>query len=117
VDAVRFREYTLSPLFRPYLPGKENAMRMPKHMSDLAEMGIDAEHFAKARAWFARRGITCGYSSQRRPGWNFGCVGRSDGPTYVVCWLGLEAFVDMLDSPTQTVKAMYARGANVSIRK
>lgn len=88
---------------------------MMKYMRDLIDMGIDQSHLERARQWFAKRGITCGYSTQRRS-WNFACVGRKDGPTYVVCWVGLEAFVDMLDSPTQTVKAMHARGANVSIR-
>ena len=87
----------------------------PKHVRDLESMGIDSAHLETARRWFLRRGITCGWSSVRRS-WNFACVGRKDGPTYVICWVDVAAFVDMLDSPTATVKAMYARGADVKIR-
>lgn len=91
-------------------------MRLPKHMNDLAKLGVDAAHLRRAQEWFGKRGVTCGYSAHRRS-WNFACVGRTDGPTYVVCWVSVEAFVDMLDAPAQTIKAMYAQGANVAIRK
>lgn len=90
-------------------------MRPPKHMRDLLALGVDQEHLARAQEWFGKRGIACGYSTIRRS-WSFACVGRLDGPAYVICWVGVEAFVDMLDAPAQTVKAMYERGADVRIR-
>ena len=88
-------------------------VRMPNHLRELdSEYGM--EQFRTAAAWFAKRGISVGYVP--RKGWRFFCIGRMDGPTCVICWVGLGGMIDMLDSPSATVAAMHDRGADTRLR-
>lgn len=83
---------------------------MPNHLRELdSAYGLDA--FRTAAEWFARHGVSVAYVPRR--GWRFYCIGRADGPTYVVCWVELPALVDMLDSPNDTLQAIWDRGGSV----
>lgn len=91
-------------------------VKPPRRILDLGEFGITPQQYLESQRWFLGRNITCGYSTQKRS-WNFACVGRKNGPTYVICWVGIEAFAAMLQNRIETAKQMYARGANVRVRK
>lgn len=84
--------------------------RMPAHLRDLdSAYGLDT--FRKAAEWFDRHGVSVAYVPRR--GWRFLCGGRADGPTYIACWVGLGALVDMLDAPTATLQAIWDHGGAV----
>lgn len=90
--------------------------RMPKHLRDLIDAGYDLDAYFRARKWFADRGVQASYSTIRRS-WSFMAIGRANGPTTVICWVGIEAFIDMLDAPAATLKAIAQKGGNVAKRK
>ncbi len=83
----------------------------PAHMKRL-EAAYDLDAYKAAYEFFKAKGVSIGYSTIRRS-WFFFAIGRMDGPTTVICWVGLEAFVDMLDTPSQTLKDMAAQGAAI----
>lgn len=85
---------------------------MPVYMKRLAEV-YDVSAFLEAQRFFHDRGVNLAYVPRR--GWRFYCIGRKDGPTCVVCWVGLGALVDMLDAPSQTLKAIYDKGGDVRL--
>jgi hypothetical protein len=86
---------------------------MPKHMQELLNAGYELATYRKAQEWFRKRGVSVGYSPLRRS-WFFMAVGRPDGPTTVIAWVSLEAFIDMLDAPAATLIDMAAQGAQVN---
>jgi hypothetical protein len=85
---------------------------MPAYMRRLAEV-YDVQAFLNAQRFFHDRGVNLAYVPRR--GWRFYCIGRQDGPTYVCCWVGLGALVDMLDAPSATLKAIHEKGGAVRL--
>lgn len=89
-------------------------VRKPQYLKDLELYGYDYDWLVKIQQWFWKRGISVGKGTR---GLNFSCVGRMDGPTNVICWVGIEQFIEMAVNRIQTVKMFWEKGANVAIRK
>lgn len=85
-------------------------MKMPRHLKEIDELyGLPALNAAVE--FFGRHGVSLGYVP--RKGWRFFCTGRADGPTCVICWVSVASLIEMLDEPSQTLKAIAAKGGNV----
>jgi hypothetical protein len=85
-------------------------MTIPKHLQVIDKLyGIDA--LKSAVGFFSRHGVSLAYVP--RKGWRFYCIGRSDGPTYVVCWVCVASLIEMLDEPSKTLAAIREQGGDV----
>ncbi len=71
----------------------------------------DVEKFLRVQRYFSDHGVNLSHVPRR--GWRFYCIGRDDGPTYVVCWVGIGALVEMCDNPDATLRAVYDKGGKV----
>ena len=87
-------------------------MNMPKQFKQLAAHGYAPEAFRTAYQFFRSRGITIGYSSVWRSWYAMG-YGKGNAPQTIIVKLGLGAFIDYLDAPSQLLKAMAESGAEI----
>lgn len=85
-------------------------MSMPKHLREIESLyGLTA--LKEAIRFFESHGVSLAYVPHK--GWRFYCIGRKDGPTYVVCWVGIESLIEMLDEPSKTLSAIREQGGDV----
>jgi hypothetical protein len=74
-------------------------MKAPKHLRDLDAAGFDYDLLQRAIAFFAARGVNCGYSTRRRL-WFFWRWQAGDAPVQQFIWCALGAFTEYLDAPS-----------------
>lgn len=86
--------------------------KMPAHLADLVSAGYDLETYRIVCEWFKTRGVQVSYIHAKRV-WCFFAIGVPEGSTCVRCLVGVEAFIDMLDAPFSTIKAIKAHGGKV----
>jgi hypothetical protein len=71
----------------------------------------DVDKFLCVQRYFSDHGVNLSYVPRR--GWRFYCIGRTDGPTYVVCWVSIGSLVEMCDAPDDTIRAIHEKGGKV----
>ena len=76
--------------------------RTPKWFRDLEDRGYDYALFRQAYRFFDDRGFTIGYNDRRK---QYCIMQICDGGEWhtITRWMGVDAFVDCLNSPSRTI--------------
>lgn len=83
--------------------------KQPKYLKDLEDAGMSESEFIRAQQWFRDHGVTMGPKRDRSGRYTgeftwFAIPDDKTGPTYITCLTGIGSTVDMLDSPSATLK-------------